>query len=201
MEGVDADVASGVLSTIGITDTSSKAESVKDDDGGNILDDILNTQEVKFEDEEPSSKCGDDAEMDDIEEDEDEDSLEEHKVGGGEPDLGSDISSDGESGNNSDISFASEKHSESEDDKESDVDEDESKNAEDQKSQSPESEKSEKSEGEKEAAEKKKKGKKYDYATKLNYLFRDARFFLVKSNNAENVALAKVTVIKILLRN
>ncbi len=37
----------------------------------------------------------------------------------------------------------------------------------------------------------KKKGKSYDYATKLNYLFRDARFFLVKSNNAENVALSK----------
>ena len=30
-----------------------------------------------------------------------------------------------------------------------------------------------------------------DYATKLNYLFREARFFLVKSNNAENVSLAK----------
>lgn len=38
---------------------------------------------------------------------------------------------------------------------------------------------------------KKKKGKSYDYATKLNYLFRDARFFIVKSNNAENVAIAK----------
>ena len=38
---------------------------------------------------------------------------------------------------------------------------------------------------------KKKKGKSYDYATKLNYLFRDARFFLVKSNNAENVTLSK----------
>lgn len=34
-------------------------------------------------------------------------------------------------------------------------------------------------------------GKSYDYATKLNYLFRDARVFLVKSNNAENVALSK----------
>merc|ERR1719166_175743 len=43
----------------------------------------------------------------------------------------------------------------------------------------------------KDLPERKKKGKKYDYATKLNYLFRDARFFLVKSNNAENVALAK----------
>jgi len=41
------------------------------------------------------------------------------------------------------------------------------------------------------AAGKKKKGKSYDYATKLNYLFRDARFFVVKSNNSENVALAK----------
>lgn len=35
------------------------------------------------------------------------------------------------------------------------------------------------------------KGKSYDYATKLNYLFRDARFFVIKSNNAENVALSK----------
>ncbi|XP_040575948.1 uncharacterized protein Ythdc1 [Lepeophtheirus salmonis] len=42
-------------------------------------------------------------------------------------------------------------------------------------------------------AKKKKKsgGKSYDYATKLNYLFRDARFFVVKSNNAENIALSK----------
>ena len=39
---------------------------------------------------------------------------------------------------------------------------------------------------------KKKKGKSYDYATKLNYLFRDARFFLVKSSVAENVSLSKV---------
>ena len=37
----------------------------------------------------------------------------------------------------------------------------------------------------------KKKSKQYDYVTKLNYLFRDARFFLVKSNNAENVTLSK----------
>ena len=41
------------------------------------------------------------------------------------------------------------------------------------------------------SSQKKKKGKSYDYATKLNYLFRDARFFLVKSNNAENVTLSK----------
>ena len=37
----------------------------------------------------------------------------------------------------------------------------------------------------------KKKSKQYDYVTKLNYMFRDARFFLVKSNNAENVTLSK----------
>ncbi|KAH0533748.1 YTH domain-containing protein 1 [Cotesia glomerata] len=33
--------------------------------------------------------------------------------------------------------------------------------------------------------------KNYDYITKLNYLFRDARFFIIKSNNAENVTLSK----------
>ena len=42
-----------------------------------------------------------------------------------------------------------------------------------------------------ETSTKKRKGKSYDYATKLNYLFRDARFFLVKSNNSENVTLSK----------
>lgn len=31
----------------------------------------------------------------------------------------------------------------------------------------------------------------YDYMTKLTYLFRDARFFVIKSNNAENVTLSK----------
>lgn len=35
------------------------------------------------------------------------------------------------------------------------------------------------------------KGKSYDYMAKLNYLFRDARFFVIKSNNAENVTLSK----------
>ncbi|XP_058792442.1 YTH domain-containing protein 1 [Phymastichus coffea] len=33
--------------------------------------------------------------------------------------------------------------------------------------------------------------KTYDYTTKLNYLFRDTRFFIIKSNNAENVTLSK----------
>uniref|UniRef100_A0A8D9BLG9 YTH domain-containing protein 1 n=1 Tax=Cacopsylla melanoneura TaxID=428564 RepID=A0A8D9BLG9_9HEMI len=31
----------------------------------------------------------------------------------------------------------------------------------------------------------------YDYITKINYLFRDARFFVIKSNNSENVEIAK----------
>lgn len=35
------------------------------------------------------------------------------------------------------------------------------------------------------------KTKSYDYLTKLNYLFRDARFFVIKSNNAENITLSK----------
>lgn len=35
------------------------------------------------------------------------------------------------------------------------------------------------------------KVKIYDYVTKLNYLFRDTRFFLIKSNNAENITLSK----------
>lgn len=33
--------------------------------------------------------------------------------------------------------------------------------------------------------------KKYDYITKINYMFRDARFFLMKSNNAENIQISK----------
>jgi YTH domain-containing protein 1 len=37
-----------------------------------------------------------------------------------------------------------------------------------------------------------KPGKKsYDYMTKLNYLFRETKFFLIKSNNAENVRISK----------
>ncbi|KAB0796705.1 hypothetical protein PPYR_10766 [Photinus pyralis] len=35
------------------------------------------------------------------------------------------------------------------------------------------------------------RGKSYDYMTKLNYLFRDSRFFVIKSNNAENITLSK----------
>jgi len=162
-----------------------KEDSFKDDDGGNILDDILNTKVEKFEDDEPS-KRGDSA-MDDVEDDPieegDHESLEEHNPET-EDILGSDISSEGEEsdhGNesdNSDISHNSDSEQEEDAETNSEV------KIKTEKSPSPESDKSTK-------AETKKKGKKYDYPTKLNYLFRDARFFLVKSNNAENVSLAK----------
>ncbi|XP_058459450.1 YTH domain-containing protein 1 [Malaya genurostris] len=33
--------------------------------------------------------------------------------------------------------------------------------------------------------------KSYDYVTKINYLFRETRFFLIKSNNTENVSISK----------
>lgn len=37
----------------------------------------------------------------------------------------------------------------------------------------------------------KKSSKSYDYMTKLNYLFRETKFFVIKSNNAENVKISK----------
>lgn len=37
----------------------------------------------------------------------------------------------------------------------------------------------------------KKSSKSYDYMTKLNYLFRETKFFVIKSNNAENVRISK----------
>lgn len=36
-----------------------------------------------------------------------------------------------------------------------------------------------------------KNSKSYDYITKINYLFRETRFFVIKSNNVDNVGLAK----------
>lgn len=33
--------------------------------------------------------------------------------------------------------------------------------------------------------------KSYNYLTKINYLFRETRFFVIKSNNAENVSISK----------
>lgn len=43
----------------------------------------------------------------------------------------------------------------------------------------------------KEKSDKEKSFGAYDYRTKLNYFFRETRFFLIKSNNAENVVLSK----------
>lgn len=44
---------------------------------------------------------------------------------------------------------------------------------------------------EKDAGSQSQPQKGYDYMTKLNYLFRDTRFFLIKSNNSDNVQLSK----------
>lgn len=44
---------------------------------------------------------------------------------------------------------------------------------------------------ESEAKSAKKSTKSYDYMTKLNYLFRETKFFVIKSNNAENVRISK----------
>jgi len=159
-----------------------KEDSLKEEDGGNILDDILNTREEKFEDEEPSKK----------EEDEMMDVENKDPINPVEDTLGSDFSDSSESEEEGDKNSDSElyvtkKNSESD----SDASEDKKGKAmAENKSPSPEAEKPD-GEGTSECGEKPKKGKSYDYATKLNYLFRDARFFLVKSNNSENVSLAK----------
>jgi YTH domain-containing protein 1 len=42
-----------------------------------------------------------------------------------------------------------------------------------------------------ESKQSKKSSKSYDYMTKLNYLFRETKFFVIKSNNAENVRISK----------
>ena len=186
MSGIDADIASGVLNTIGIGSASPKEDTSKEEYDGNILDDILNTGDEKFEDDDLMK--GADSVTDDIDDD-DGASLEDHDVEKKDT-LGSDISSNGgdDSGDDhSDIS-ASEKNSDSDDNED---EPDSAKRKKIKKEQSP-SGHSDQSDNATASGEKKKKGKKYDYATKLNYLFRDARFFLVKSNNAENVALAKV---------
>ena len=133
--------------------------------------------------------------MRNILDDDDDDSLEDHHIEHeGEGDLlASDISdstdTEGEQEDNSDISV-SKKDSDSETEDSLD---NKDKVEEETRTPSPNSDEgTAKTEDDTEVPERKKKGKKYDYATKLNYLFRDARFFLVKSNNPENVSLAKV---------
>jgi len=172
-------------------ENEAKDDSFKEEDGGNILDDILNTREEKFEDEEPSKK--EDDEMMQVEE-ADPINLEKSTLGS---DFSDSSESEEEGGKDSKSDYSelsvSKKDSGSDSD-ESEGEEDKSKLKikDEKKSQSPEAEVQDKPAGEgSESGEKKKKGKSYDYATKLNYLFRDARFFLVKSNNSENVSLAK----------
>jgi len=170
----------------GEADTSGNSED-REDDGGNILDDILNTKEEKFEDEEPVKSS------ESLLDDDDDESLEDHDIKQEGDLLGSDISdptdTEEDNGDHSDISVSRGSDSETEES----VDGKDKVKVE-KRSPSPDSEDSASKaddDEEKDVPERKKKGKKYDYATKLNYLFRDARFFLVKSNNAENVSLAK----------
>ena len=50
---------------------------------------------------------------------------------------------------------------------------------------------SSKEESKEETTKPSKSSKSYDYMTKLNYLFRETKFFVIKSNNAENVKISK----------
>jgi len=197
----------------GVMDENTKDEGKEDlareEDGGNILDDILNTKEEKFEDEDMVKK--DEEEDDDNDLDlGDEDSpggREENSRKGPESDFSD--SEDEESkailrdGRDSEMSFKEESRidsgSESSGEKEVGIKKErDNEEGEDEKDGGAEDEtnvaKEGVEEGEEEDGEEKKKRKEkksYDYATKLNYLFRETRFFLVKSNNAENVSLAK----------
>jgi len=165
-------------------ENESKDDSLKEEDGGNILDDILNTKEEKFEDEEPTKKELEMMEIDNT-----------NLISPEKDTLGSDFSDsseseeDGEKEAKSDSELSVSKMDSESDSNTSEVKEGNSMIKIEQKSKSlePEADKPE----EEGSSEKPKKGKSYDYATKLNYLFRDARFFLVKSNNSENVSLAK----------
>jgi len=164
-------------------------KEAKEEDTGNILDDILNTKEEKFEDEETKVGTKEEAK----EKKEEVKVKKESDKETGQDDARSDISEDTEGSDNendqsdSELS-ASKKGSESSSSEEEEEKVSEKKVKEERKKENtPEKEEEEDDEG----AKKKKKGKSYDYATKLNYLFRDARFFLVKSNNPENVTLSK----------
>jgi len=170
-------------------ENEAKDDSLKEEDGGNILDDILNTKEEKFEDEEPVKKEDDElmqsdeketnnldnsnlasdfSDSSDSEDDGDKDSKSDSDISVSKNDSGSDSDTSGELNGQPKIKT-------------------EKKDPPLKETEAPDKTSEEGSE----STEKKKKGKNYDYATKLNYLFRDARFFLVKSNNSENVALAK----------
>jgi len=193
-------------------ENTDEREEVKEEDGGNILDDILNTKEEKFEDEEIVKKDeeDDDNDLDLGDEDSPEGSTREEGARKG-PESDFSDSEDEESkailrdGRDSEMSFKEESKvdsgSESGGEKIEITVKKENLNeqGEDERDGGGEEANAEKEgdeeegEGEEDGEEKKKRKEKksYDYATKLNYLFRETRFFLVKSNNAENVSLAK----------
>lgn len=176
-----------VFHKIKMSDNLDDGKEMKEEDTGNILDDILNTKEEKFEDEE--TKVGVKLEGKDKKEDlKTKEGVKEENKEDARSDISDTDGSDNENENSQSDSelSASKKGSDS---SSSDDEEEKVKNEKEErkKEETPEKEDDEDDEG----AKKKKKGKSYDYATKLNYLFRDARFFLVKSNNPENVTLSK----------
>jgi len=184
-------------------DEELKDDSFKDEDGGNILDDILNNKEEKFEDED-MKKDEDEEESKSTEKRESLAEATQQDSKGPISDL-SDSSDDEEltkeHKSDSELSGVSDsKDSESESERSLDGKEKKKIKSEPGSPKGSDSmnekekettEEGEEKEPEEEDDNVKKKGKSYDYATKLNYLFRDSRFFLVKSNNAENVSLAK----------
>jgi len=166
-----------------------EGKEMKEEDTGNILDDILNTKDEKFEDEE--TKVGTKEETKNEKKEETKIKKEDEDKADARSDISDTEGSDNEndkSDSDSDLSVSKKASESSSSDDEEEKEKEKKKKDEDRKkSVTPEKEEEDDEDG----AKKKKKGKSYDYATKLNYLFRDARFFLVKSNNSENVTLAK----------
>ena len=174
----------------------------------NILEDLLHQHEDNMFDEEPAKKeeeeekeddqaSGNPAAVESIGNDEhsdisDEESSHSDCDDDDNPRNGknSPAKSDGGSGR-SDISEDEENIGNDEDNKEPEIKEEKKPVPKREKITAPEKSDDEEEETKTSSVQTKKKGKSYDYATKLNYLFREARFFLVKSNNAENVVLAK----------
>jgi len=196
-----------------LEEVNKEKEESKEEDGGNILDDILNTKEEKFEDEETAKKEEDEDDDNDLDlgsGNSGESSSPREEGGRKGPESDFSDSEDEETkailrdGRDSEMSFKEESKagsgSESGDENKERSKQQESENGEgdDEKDGGEEGVDAEQGgaaqeEGDEEGEEKKKRKEKksYDYATKLNYLFRETRFFLVKSNNAENVSLAK----------
>ncbi len=175
----------------------------------NLLDDLLDhNQDNLFEDEANAKKDEEEEEEEEEDKDDHSDISEEEEEGPAKDDSRSDISDDPEDSadNKEHNDTGSGKAEDIKEDQEADKPTDSSKvsspttdavskpaaSKREKIEPPPKSDDDEEDNKQDEDREKKKKGKSYDYATKLNYLFREARFFLVKSNNAENVTLSKV---------